>query len=74
MDFTSLVWEFVLITALSCHFLETMFRGLNVPFLLQLNHVEHNTTVCQGEVYILDFNMAGRSEDESVSNSSGESR
>lgn len=36
--------------------------------------MERKTTVCQGEVYILDFSMAGRSEDESVSNSSGESR
>ena len=42
--------------------------------LPQVNHVEHKTTGFQGGVYILDFNMAGRSEDESVSNSSGESR
>lgn len=42
-------------------------------FSSQVNHAEHTTT-CLGEVYTLDFNMAGRSEDESVSNSSGESR
>ena len=45
-----------------------------VHLISQFNHVEHSTTGCQGEVYILDFNMAGRSEEESVSNSSGESR
>lgn len=58
----------------SCHFLDSISNSVNVCLLLQFNHVEHNTRVCPGEVYILDFNMAGRSEDESVSNSSGESR
>lgn len=40
---------------------------------LQVHHVEHNTSICLGGLF-LDLNMAGRSEDESVSNSSGESR
>lgn len=44
-----------------------------VDLFLQVNHVEHNTSVCLGGLF-LDLNMAGRSEDESVSNSSGESR
>lgn len=42
--------------------------------LLKDHHVEHNTSGCEGKSVFLDFNMAGRSEDESVSNSSGESR
>lgn len=44
-----------------------------VHLFLQVSHVEHNTSVCLGGLF-LDLNMAGRSEDESVSNSSGESR
>lgn len=46
----------------------------NVHFHSQVNHAEHHTTGCQVGVYILASNMAGRSEDESVSNSSRESR
>lgn len=62
------------VKAQSSHFPDHSSNVFNVYLLSQVNHVEHSTTGCQGEVYILDFNMAGRSEDESVSNSSGESR
>lgn len=56
-------------------FSQTVFSNVvNVYHLVQVNHVDPYTTGCQGGVYLLDFNMAGRSEDESVSNSSGESR
>lgn len=36
----------------SWHFPDSISNAVNLYLLLQVNHVEHNITGCQGEVYI----------------------